>query len=209
MRSKNIAPWKKKRSAKRRIRNRAPRDRILIVCEGECTEPLYFRAFPVNKTVVDVDISGMGANTDSLVEKAAELKNEALKNGDPYNQVWCVFDRDSFPAQNFNRAFQLAQNQKIRIAYTNQAFELWYLLHFHFYNVGMSRHGYIDKLSALLTWHYQKNNQKMYEVLHPKQQDAIRNAKKLLSTYSSFNPEKNDPSTTVYRLVEELNRFID
>ncbi len=47
----------------------------------------------------------------------------------------------------------------------------------------------------------------MYEKLLSKQATAIRNAKKLLSTYSSPNPEQDNPSTTVFILVEEPNKY--
>jgi hypothetical protein len=48
---------------------------FLIVCEGEKTEPYYFKSFPVDPTVIKLDIKGEGKNTKSLVEKAIELKN--------------------------------------------------------------------------------------------------------------------------------------
>ena len=41
-----------------------------------------------------------------------------------------------------------------------------------------------------------------------KQEDAIKHAKRLLLEYDRPNPETDNPSTTVYLLVEELNSFI-
>ena len=46
-----------------------------------------------------------------------------------------------------------------------------------------------------------------YLKLKDKQQTAIKNAKKLLKTYKEENPEKNNPSTNVYELVELLNKY--
>jgi hypothetical protein len=207
--SKNNAPWKKNTPNKRRVHTRVLRDRILIVCEGKCTEPNYFKAFPINKKVVEINIEGLGANTDSLVQEAIRLKKEAIRKHNQYNQVWCVFDRDAFSADNFNRAFLIAQNEKIKIAYTNQAFELWYLLHFHFFHTALSRDMYIEKLDEQLNWKYEKNTKKMYKALIKKQPTAIKNAQKLLGLYSNYSPEKNNPSTTVHELVIELNKFID
>ena len=37
---------------------------------------------------------------------------------------------------------------------------------------------------------------------------AINRAKRLLSNYSETNPNKEEPSTTVHLLVEELNKYI-
>lgn len=107
--------------SERKIETRELRERFLIVCEGGKTEPNYFKSFRVPKNVID--IYGLGANTTSLVEEAIKLKN---KDGG-YDQVWCVFDRDSFPKQNFNAAISSAKAQGIQVAYSNEAFELWYL----------------------------------------------------------------------------------
>jgi RloB-like protein len=107
-----------------------PLDRFLIVCEGAKTEPNYFRSFRVPRDVIDVH--GLGENTIRIVERAIELKAE-----DNYDQVWCVFDRDSFPAQNFNAALELSRRHGIEVAYSNESFELWYVLHFEFLNSGI------------------------------------------------------------------------
>ncbi len=183
---------------------------FLIVCEGEKTEPNYFRSFPVNKNLIRLDIKGEGKNTKSLVEKAIELKNK--DQYDENDQFWCVFDRYKNPknpndSQNFNSAITLARNNGIDVAYSNDAFELWYLLHFHFYNTGTSRKDYPDKLTELLGHKYQKNSETIYEELKDKQENAIKNAKQLLQKYDRSNPESDNPSTTVHLLVEELNKF--
>ncbi len=202
-------PWERGGGYGRREANRFIRDRFLIVCEGAATEPNYFRAFPVQADLVEVDIKGIGANTKSLVEAAIRRKQEAHRNGKPYNQVWCVFDRDVFPAANFNEAFRLAGANGIRTAYSNQCFELWYYLHFHFIDTALHRHAYGNKLTDLIGRKYEKNDTCMYAHILNRQTTAIRNAKTLLNRYASHNPEKDDPSTTVHLLVEALNEFIE
>jgi len=188
--------------------SKPPKKRILIVCEGERTEPLYFKAFRI--TSVKVHVEGTGRNTDSLVEYAFEIADSARKSGNAYDQVWCVFDKDRFPAQNFNRAFDLIRNKrKFRIAYSNEAFELWYLLHFNYYYTGISRSQYKGMLTKLLGNKYEKNDPGMYQKLLDRQTEAIRNARKLLESYPTFDPLQNNPSTTVTDLVEELNKYVD
>lgn len=184
---------------------------FLIVCEGEKTEPNYFKKFPVNTRVINLDIRGEGKNTRSLVDKAIELKNSS--EYDESNRFWCVFDRDingrnSNDAQNFNAAMTLAKNNGIKVAYSNDAFELWYLLHFHFYNTGISRKDYQNMLTQLIGHEYKKNSETIYEELKSRQQNAIKHAKRLLQEYDVSNPETDNPSTTVHLLVEELNSFI-
>lgn len=180
---------------------REPRDSFLIVCEGEKTEPNYFRAFRV--VSAKVEVLGLGKNTRSLVEAAIEEKNK-----DQYDQVWCVFDRDSFPPDQFNAALTLAERNGMKVAYSNEAFEIWYLLHFHYYDAAMSRSDYCKKLSGLLGFEYKKNSPDMHENLLLRQEAAIKNAKRLLAQYNPPNPEEDNPSTTVFELVEELNKFI-
>ena len=48
----------------------------------------------------------------------------------------------------------------------------------------------------------------MYERLLDIQQNALKNAERLLKIHKPINPEKNNPSTTVHKLVNELNNFI-
>jgi hypothetical protein len=175
--------------------------RFLIVCEGEKTEPNYFRSFRVPKEIID--IQGRGENTLDLVRSAIEIRNQGS-----YDQVWCVFDRDSFPAQNFNNALYLAQQHDIRVAYSNEAFEIWYLLHFHYYHTALARRDYYVKLSELLGHSYKKNSDTIYMELESLQQNAIEHAKRLLDEYSPPDPCHDNPSTTVHLLVEELNKYI-
>jgi RloB-like protein len=142
-----------------------------------------------------------------LVRIAIKLRKEQAKEGPPYDQVWCVFDRDDFPVEHFQEAFTVAAENDIEIAYSNQAFELWYLLHFNYYNAAVSRASYIERLSKLLGHKYEKNSRTIYHELKEKQPDAIRNAARLLASYAMPEPEKNDPSTTVHKLVAQLNQY--
>lgn len=61
---------------------------ILIVCEGENTEPSYFNQFRI--TSAKVKSVGEGYNTISLVNRALELARQGN-----YDRVWCVFDKET------------------------------------------------------------------------------------------------------------------
>ena len=187
----------------RKLETKKPKERFLIVCEGSKTEPNYFRSFRVPRDVVEVH--GLGEDPSTLVRSATDLKN---KDGDDYDQIWCVFDRDSWTLENFNNAISSATSQGFRVAYSNEAFELWYILHFQYLNTGIPRKDYSPKLSSLLGKKYEKNSETIYDELLDKQPTAIRNAEKLLTEYDPPVPAKNNPSTTVHLLVQELNRFI-
>ena len=103
---------------------------FLIVCEGEKTEPNYFKRFPkrIGKVVYDIQFDGGGISTLKVVEKAIELRDKSKQK---YDRIWAVFDRDSFQPNSFNSAILKAAANGIECAWSNQAFELWYLLHFH------------------------------------------------------------------------------
>lgn len=197
-------PDKGQRLAGRAVNTRPMRPRFLIVCEGKQAEPNYFRRFRVNATVIDLQVIGLGNNTLSLVERTCELMRE-----DDYAQVWCVFDRDSFSAEQFNAALDLAQRHNIQVAYSNEAFELWYLLHFDYHNTALSRSQYCNMLTKRLGIPYRKNDPDIYDRLADRQSTAIQNAQRLLDFYGpGHNPECDNPCTTVHQLVQELNCFV-
>lgn len=200
MKNRTFLESKRRSYLQRPVNMLETRQKFLIVCEGEKTEPLYFKKFRVPKLVIDVE--GLGFNTIRLVQEAIRLQREGK-----YDQVWCVFDRDSFPADHFNNAIQLAQQNGIQVAYSNEAFELWYLLHFHYFNAAISRKDYIDRLSQLMKRPYSKNSEAIYDELIEKQLTAIKYAKQLLDQYEPKRPHLDNPSTTVHLLVEQLIKF--
>lgn len=186
----------------RRIGFRESVQTFLIVCEGSRTEPYYFEAFRVPKDVRRIEIKGTGMNTIKLVKATIDFKKR-----EKYDQVWCVLDADDFPKENINHALALAAQNGIQVAFSNQCFELWYLLHFNYYNAAMSREQYQDVLEKLLKHPYDKSCGTTYYELVDLQWQAIRNAERLLKQYQPYDPATNDPSTTVHLLVRELNRF--
>ena len=197
--------FQKDKLLSRREKVRKPR-RILIVCEGEKTEPNYFRKFQANPEVHDsIDVRGTGYNTVSLINEAIRIKNEAIQKKEPYIEVWCVFDKDDFPIESFENAKKLAAKNQIKCAYSIESFELWYLLHFDLCEAALSRKQYIDKLSVLLKKPYKKNDDGMYSILRKKQSRAIQNARKLFFRQCSSPLKDQNPVTTVFELVEKLN----
>ena len=120
----------RKASLTRRQGVREIKQSFLIVCEGENTEPDYFKAFRM--TAATVKALGQAMNTMALVNKAISIREADHQKKREYDQCWVVFDKDDFPAQDFNQAIQLAEKNGFRVAYSNQAFEYWFLLHYIF-----------------------------------------------------------------------------
>lgn len=196
----NHPPKGKQGYKPRDVNTREKRQRFLIVCEGSETEPNYFKGFRVE--VIDIDVKGLGLNPSQLVTKADVFRQEKQ-----YDQVWCVFDRDNWTIDDFNGAISKAHAKGIKVAYTNEAFELWYLLHFNYHDTGIRREAYRAKLTIHLGTPYNKNDPAMYGRLKTRMSTAINHAKRLLAQYEPPNPAEDNPSTTVHLLVEQLLRF--
>lgn len=170
-------PWDH-RAAGRRPSATRERRRVLIVCEDSKSSRFYFQSFPIDPARAEVLTLGEGMNTDSLVTEAMQRAKTAAHDGHPYNEVWCGLDRDDFPQENYCRAFQLAGEHGINMAWANEAFELWYLLHFNYHDTCISRHDYRTKLrqSGL---EYDKADQDIYEKMKVQQAAALKFAHRL------------------------------
>lgn len=186
---------------KRKSKFRNPKPNILIICQGEKTEPNYFKGMKLFERISNVNIEIISTPVDPYKIIECSLIKKRSKE---YDQIWCVFDIDATTIENVNRAFTLADRNKIRIAYSNEAFELWYILHFEYLNITTDRKAYIGKLNRYLKNGYKKNDNNMYEILSSNQKLAISNSKKLFNKYSKFDPYNNNPSTTVHKIVEKL-----
>lgn len=200
---------REERSLRRISSTRIVKQSFLIVCEGENTEPDYFNAFRL--TSANVKAVGQGINTVRLVQKAISIKEEEKRKGNRFDQYWVVFDKDDFPNNDFNNAIVLAQKNGFRVAYSNQAFELWFLLHFCLIEGSMHRNLYEEKLNTYLNFVYSKvkgMGTQMYNVLQVKQAEAIKNSTIILQNMEGISPAQAESSTTVHLLVEELNKYL-
>ena len=111
---------------------------VLIVCEDTATERLYFEAaFPdLPENTVRVQAIGTGHDPLGVAQRAiterVSLAREARREVD---QVWLVFDKDDADQNagktaRFGQALALAKQEKMDLAFSNEVFELWLLLHF-------------------------------------------------------------------------------
>jgi RloB-like protein len=188
---------------------------ILIVCEGKNTEPSYFRHFRLQTATIK--IVGQGYNTESLVKEAKKWDEE----GGSYDKVWCVFDADPNPinpkqAQKFNNAVKIAEQNGFGIAYSNQAFEYWLVLHFEDHQGGsMDRDDYHSKINSYINKSgvkYDGNGNKkvtedFFELLWPKTTLAITRAKRNYEKCKHLQPAKQESTTRVFELVDELRSY--
>ncbi len=221
-----IIKRRSRKEKKRLVGYRYKRIFYLIVCEGEKTEPNYFLSLKKSlpKGVLEltqIDIDGTGKNTLSIIEEAKKLRKKYEENYlRKIDKVWAVFDKDSFPSRNFNDAINKGEHSrpKINCAWTNEAFELWYLLHFNFYNTGISRHQYqkliekeIIKATGKKEYKYTKNSTEMYELINSfgNQNFAISNAEKLEKLHFDRSYSNHNPCTKVHLLIKELTKLTE
>ena len=203
-----------KASKKRKENVREKLVRFLIVCEGTKTEPHYFEALIKNyiSTVREVTIEGEGRATVALVDRTLEIKQELeRKNAMSFDRVWVVFDKDDF--DDFNDVIKKANKLGFHSAWTNEAFELWYYLHFEYLDTGIGRADYIKKLEEAFKeklgdshFEYKKGNPDIYSLLqqYGREDLAKRFAQQLRGLYTGTDYAAHKPCTMVDKLVEEL-----
>lgn len=143
---------------------------------------------------------------------AIELRD---KSSQKYDRVWAVFDRDSFKSNSFNSAIFKARSNNICCAWSNEAFELWYLLHFHNRVTAMTRDEYKNAIEEAVNekigkkgkFKYEKNSPNMYNILekYGRQDLAIKWASDLNSKIVGERFAEFNPITQVLKLVEELS----
>ena len=130
--------WKKKR---RQEHMEQKLYRYYIFCEGQQTEPAYFTGFkklieenPVYKDMVLIEIEPCQTETMRVIGMAEDyVKKNKIKRG----QIWCVYDKDSFPSERFNGVVEHAESLnkgnpelQYRTTWSNECIEFWFLLHF-------------------------------------------------------------------------------
>ena len=196
---------------------------ILIVTEGEKSEPKYFQHFRTRQNNVEVRVvpnSKNGCKTDylNLIRKASRICKEddlTPKSGD---SVWIITDgdvnyqaKDAVKKKNEALAWArtIAEKEAYSLLISNPCFELWYLLHLRYTTAHLQDYGAVKKaLEQAGIKDYEKHSD-LYEQLVSETSEAIKRAK-CLETHQVENgfvlPLGIDanPFTEVYKLVEKL-----
>lgn len=221
---KDVRGKRKKPSAQsgRKNNNKSNFYRFFIACEGEKTEVNYFKSLINTMShVIELDkgyIQGFGRSTKALLKKADEEKKKLeRKNNFEFDSAWIVFDKDNFKSDLFNAAINESKNKDFKSAWTNEAFELWYLLHFNYVNTAMSRDQYGEKLTEIIKekgekgFKYKKNDEHIYGLLqkYGNEGQAIRYAQNLRQEFYNQKYADHNPCTWVDELVKEIKGVND
>jgi hypothetical protein len=195
------------------------RKRILVVCEGERTEPAYFRRLVsfYGITTARVEIRGDGGSAPiSVVDHAISI----LKKDDDFELVYLVFDRDRHHSYDeaLDKARALKKKRGVNLNYTGiitsvPCFEVWFKLH-----VSGSRKPYsgvatgispakelIDEMKALKQFaDYEKSECDFFDEIIQHVDDATNRAVGHLmeSRKDGERQYHENPSTRVYKIVD-------
>ena len=201
-----------KRNRKRRPARRDPykdsKPVILIVTEGEATEPEYLDGFAraTKNSRVRIKVVGGVGVPKTIVESAKELRIEAEEEARGakddnlcYDEVWCVFDFDDHP--NILDAKQMARDNGIELAMSNPCFELWLWLHFADQPGMQHRH----HLQRMMKQHIPEYDGRVdYSDYAAGYEAAYGRASRLDKDAKAANEEGRNPTTGVWRLTESI-----
>jgi hypothetical protein len=185
---------------------RDPKPRILIVSEGENTEPEYFRGFAkaCRNPRVDVEIAPEHGVPKTVVEVARDRKKEAEKDAARekddnliYDSVWSVFDIDEHPR--VGEAKEMARDNGIDLAISNPCFELWLLLHFQ-ENPGMQDRAAMKKKLKKHVPEYDKHVD--YATYSAGYEQAVARSRKMDQAAEEAHDPHRNPTTGVCELTE-------
>jgi len=185
-----------------KTQERQPYDRVLIVCEGKKTEINYFRGLIDNLKLntANIKILDINKNTpDSLFKAVEKLYQQSKRDGNIFDRVYCIFDKDR------HTQYQATKNKIDNIrqpkntyyyAFSEPCFEYWLLLH---YEDTTKPFICFDELRKDKKFRkhfpgYQKNQDIFTERLQDKIETACQNA-------------KNNPHTNINELVEYLQNI--
>lgn len=206
---------RKNRELKRQPPKTESYDLVLIVCEGEKTEPLYFESLKSIEKLSSANIkvvSGKHSDPITVINTAID-EQEKQKQYLPFDKIYCVIDGDV--SANLNEAKKLAKQNNIQLIISYPCIEYWYICHFALYRsfIGKTGKSAGDNCVSLLDGYwkksfkkdYTKNQANLYALLRDKLETAIKNAKAGLKQAQADN--ELNPSTQVYELVDYLRNI--
>jgi hypothetical protein len=197
--------------------NRRPRVRrreVIVFTEGEATEVSYVDAIKrlQDQCVVRVDDrhGEPGALVRLAIAEARRLARIGRDEGAPGNEaprVWCVFDRDQHP--NVDALIRQAEDAGVSVAFSHPCFELWLLVHFRQYGAPAAGvcGGLVDEVDGRIAGYKARGKRVALTDVTGRYAHAKEQAERLAKQHERDGisiPTQRDPSTDVWRLVDEL-----
>ena len=200
------------RSVKRRSSHRSPKARVLVVCEGASTEPLYFKAMRDRLRLSTLVVrAAKGVDPRTLVNMASKEAQKEKRTGEQFDAVYCVFDLDSHPQ--FKDASKTALDRGLKLARSWPCFEFWLLLHFGYVRGSYESTGSASRCDACIRDlrkhlpNYSKGGKTTFDDLWHLLDDAIENSQKVAADVVATG--ESNPSTEVHELAVFLRKLAE
>lgn len=201
-------------SLRRKQAKRAPYDMVLLVFEGEKTEPNYFRALIDDLQLSTANIIIAQNSAGSSPRTVVDFALREYKKSKEYDRVYCVFDKDRhttyYAALDIIRGARMGKGHSIHATTSVPCFEFWLLLHFVYTTKQFdSGHGSIcaNVISDLKTYmpDYEKGTTNTYQATKDMLVSAIANGKKVARYCAAGGTDM--PSTKIHELIEYLKNL--
>jgi len=207
----------KKQKARNTSKKRVEQKAVLIALEDTKSSKYYFQALLKDKKLTGQVVFAKHIGTDSASVIEAIVLHERENPNQKYEKKWAVIDKDDYSKNQINGAIQRAKELGICIAISNEAYELWVLLHFRLITRFTSRKELNSELNKIFKdrfgIEYSKSSQDIYNFIVGLQSEAIKNSKQLvkihIQNHGKLDPYVQNPLTMVFELVECLNSLYD
>ncbi|MFW2176704.1 MULTISPECIES: RloB family protein [unclassified Moraxella] len=200
---------RKKAKESRKANTRKVIPKILILTEG-ISEKHYFESLKFILDIPNVTVQ-KSTHTDSygIVTQAIKLARKAEKEGDFFGYIFCVFDLDTVKDKRFLEVLvkynKSNNNTKIIPVYTFPCIELWFILHFEFYDkpfVSTQLNSIGTNVKDALvnyTPNYYETNESCINSIAGNYKTAIFNATELFKQQQKV--DSINPITNIHQLV--------
>ncbi|MEO5327849.1 MAG: RloB family protein [Magnetococcus sp. THC-1_WYH] len=209
-----------KESLARRKANLTEQARVLIVCEGEKTEPLYLKSL-INHLGLTTAMVIICANGQSAPISVVNFGINEFNRSPDFEHVFFVFDRDDHKSYQVAlqkiegfRAKKITKGKNVQAITSVPCFEIWFLLHFHNSTkswVSNSTKSACTQLISTLKKEagfvdYEKGTKGYFNVLKDHLEAARKNAAILLKQNLANGEERHtgNPSTLMHELISCL-----
>jgi len=193
-------PWRKSRSVHKEQKRRKS---FCIFTEGE-TEKIYFKDFGI--AAVTVRCLGGGGVLHLVSETVAYMRQPKYSG---YDYYWLVFDKDDNSGDDIQQAISIAEKNKIRWCFSNPCFEIWFLLHFDFFQSATTSKELKTRLIPSRIPGYEETMPGVFDILKSRQDFAVGNSLRLWPVAERANGARqlHDmlPATNADSLVCKLN----
>ncbi len=197
---------------RKKIGTRKVEKRLFIICEGkkDKSESAYFKSFIKSCSFygdkIDVRVIDTEKNTGKELVREAEKSREL-----PHDIVWVVYDKDGYTKH--AETFDLARQNKVKIAFSSISFEYWILLHYENSNKSFYKsHEIIKYLKNKNYIDYKKNDVNLFNetksLLNKAKINAIKSQQYQISGNKIGTPVYEfNPYTNLNELILEIEKL--